>query len=464
MDKTLELWNKVKRELANQNIVAEEVYDELITPINEVYKETNTTVFLVVSNNLTKFRLEKFYLNAINNLFLEFSEENKRIKFITKDQIEEEKSVQSNFQLNQVSSVELNKTQRKLRGEYTFENFVTGKGNRFAFITASKVAASPVVTINPLYIFGDVGLGKTHLMTAIGHYILDEKPNTNVIYTTAQQFTEDYFNATTKKTPNAMQEFADYYKSADVLLLDDVQFLANKNATQEEFFKLFEFLYGQNKQMIITSDRKAEELENIMSRLKSRFSWGYPVDIQKPDLELRIAIIKQKLKFLINDPDLVPDETINYIAENFTNNIRELEGALRRFINYCVAFCIDYTLDNAKTALDSIIVHSEEELEESDFKNIDKIKKIIAKYYGISVSDLSSSTRKKEVVLPRQLAIYVIRTKLNVPLKKIGDYFGSRDHTTVAHACSKVEKLIEDDWTVKQDIENIIKMLEKQKN
>ena len=458
---TIQAWNLVKNELKNRSIVATEVFDELITPLNEVYKETNTTIFFIVKDNLVKFRLEKFYLDSINKLFYEISQINKRIKLITNDQIEEEKKNQNNIQFNTVSSTELNKNKRNLRGEYTFENFVTGKTNRFAFITATKVAESPVVTINPLYIFGDVGLGKTHLMSAIGHYMLDKNPSLNVVYTTAQQFTEDYFNATTKKNPSSMQDFSDYYKSADVLLVDDIQFLANKNATQEEFFKLFEFLYAQNKQIIITSDKKAEELENIMARLKSRFSWGNPVDIQKPDFELRKAIVVQKLKSLISNPEDVDDEAISFIADNFSSNIRELEGALRRFINYCVAFCIDYTLENAKTSLDSLIVNKPEETENTDFKYIDNIKKAISKYYSISISDLSSTTRKKEVVFPRQIAIYIIRNKFNIPLKKIGDYFGSRDHTTIAHACCKIEKLIDEDWTIKQDVENILKMINK---
>ena len=462
METTIQAWNLVKQELKNRNIVASEVFDELITPLNEIYKETSTTIFITVKDNLIKFRLEKFYLESINKLFLEISQLNKRIKLITTDQIEDEQKNQVNLQLNTVNSSELSRNKRNLRGEYTFENFVTGKTNRFAFITATKVAESPVVTVNPLYIFGDVGLGKTHLMTAIGHYILDKNPSLNVIYTTAQQFTEDYFNATTKKNPAAMQEFSDYYKSADVLLVDDIQFLANKNATQEEFFKLFEFLYSQNKQMIITSDRKAEELENIMARLKSRFSWGNPVDIQKPDLDLRKAIISQKLKSLISNPEDVSEDAICFIAEHFYNNIRELEGALRRFINYCVAFCIEYTLENAKTALESLIISAPEEIENTDFKYIDNIKKAISKYYSISISDLSSTTRKKEVVFPRQIAIYIIRNKFNIPLKRIGDYFGSRDHTTIAHACCKIEKLIEQDWTIKQDVENILKLINKQ--
>lgn len=461
MNNAVETWNIIKNELKNRNIVALEVFNELITPITDVYKETNTTIFLIVDNNLIKFRLEKFYLDSINKLYFEITNENKRIKLITKEQIQEEKKVENNIGINKVSSNEIIKTKRNLRGEYTFENFVTGIANRFAFITATKVAESPVVTVNPLYIFGDVGLGKTHLMTAIGHYILDKNPNSNVIYTTAQQFTEDYFNATTKKTTNGMQEFVDYYRNADVLLVDDIQFLANKNATQEEFFKLFEYLYGENKQMVITSDRKAEELENIMSRLKSRFSWGNPVDIQKPDFELRKAIIKQKLTLLTADAKSVPDDVIDFIAENFSNNIRELEGALRRFVNYCVAFCIDFNLENAKSALDTLIDNKEETLQELDFNNIDKIKKAISKYYSVSISDLSSTTRKKEVVIPRQIAIYLIRTKFNIPLKKIGEYFGSRDHTTIAHAFNKIENLINEDWTVKQDVENITKLVDK---
>lgn len=459
MEKAALLWEQVKNKIKDSEALPLDVYNELVNPIVEVYKETSTTIVLVVENNLEKFRIEKFYSNVINNIYAEISGENKRVKFITKEEIEKEEKEHSGFKLNQVNPTEIIKTQRKLRPEYTFENFITGKANRYAYLTALKTAESPVATVNPLYIFGDVGLGKTHLMMAVGHYILDNNPNTNVVYTTAQQFTEDYFNATTKKNVNAIQDFVDYYRSSDVLLVDDIQFLANKNATQEEFFKLFEYLHEQNKQMIITSDRKADDLENIMSRLKSRFSWGILVDIQKPDFELRKNILEHKLSSMISDPSVVDKEAINYIAENFHNNIRELEGALRRFVNYCVSFNIECNLENAKISLESIVVHETEEPEEIDFRNVTEVKKVIAKYYGINVSDLSSATRRHEYVIPRQIAIYIIRSKYNIPLKKIGDYFGDRDHTTIAHACGRAEELIEKDWTVKQDVENILKML-----
>lgn len=462
MENTLQIWETIKYELLNRSIVPQDTFQELFQPIKEIYRETPTNIFLLVENHLVKYRIDKFFLDTLNKLYNEITGVNKLFKFITYEQAEEETKNKNSYSLNKVSYNEINKTQRRLRSEYTFENFVTGEANRYAFVTAMKVAESPHVTINPLYIFGDVGLGKTHLMTAIGHYILDKDPSINVVYTTAQQFVEDYFNATTKKTVNAFQEFGEYYKSADVLLVDDIQLLANKSASQEEFFKLFEFLFENNKQIIITSDRRADELENIMMRLKSRFSWGIPVDIKKPNLDLRKAIIKNKLSYLISNPSEVNGEVIDYIAENFCNNVRELEGALRRFVNYCVSFNIDFSLENAKISLESIITPSSDAPDKIEFKNIDVVKKVISKHYSISISDLSSSTRKKEVVLPRQIAIYLIRTLFNIQLQKIGDFFGSRDHATIAHAIAKVEKMVEDDWTVKQDIEYLIKNIKKE--
>lgn len=453
------LWEKVKSLIKERNLVNTAGYEQCFAPVTEIYKETNTNVFIIVDNDLIRFRLTQHYLDMINNLWYECSGERKLIKFILPKQIEQEKEKAKDMQLNQVNSNEINKVQRRLRTEYTFENFVTGESNRYAWITAMKVAESPMVTVNPLYIFGDVGLGKTHLMTAVGHYILDKNPNTNVVYTTAQQFVEDYFQATTKKSLNSLQDFANYYRSADVLLVDDIQFLANKNSTQEEFFKLFEYLHENNKQIIITSDRRADELENIMMRLKSRFSWGIPVDIGAPNYELRKAILNQKLSYLITNPSDVSEEAIDYIANNFTENVRNLEGALRRYVNYCVSFNIDFSLENAKISLDSLIAHNSADIEEESSKIIAKVKKAVANYYAVSTADLVSSSRKKEIVFPRQVAIYLIRTIYNIPLQKIGDFFGGKDHTTISHGFDKIKKQVETDWTVKQDIENLKKSL-----
>ena len=450
---------KIKNTIKEEKLLSTINYEQSIAPINEIYKVTSTNVYLIVENQLHKYRLVKFYQELFNQMWEKFSGEKKIVKFIEQKDIEAEKNKASEMQINHVNSSEINKSLRKLRTEYTFENFVTGESNRYAWITAMKVAESPNVTVNPLYIFGDVGLGKTHLMTAVGLYMLDKNPNTNVVYTTSQQFVEDYFQATTKKSLNSMQEFNDYYRNADVLLVDDIQLLANKNSSQEEFFKLFEYLFENNKQIIITSDRRADELENIMMRLKSRFSWGIPVDIGTPNFELRKIILQRKLAFLISNPEDVAPEALDYIAEKFTKNVRELEGALRRYINYCVSFNIEFSLENAKTSLESLIVPEQDNEEETDSQNIAKVKKVVANYYNITVADLVSSTRKKEILFPRQIAIYLIRTLYNVPLQKIGDYLGGKDHTTISHGYDKIKKQIETDWTVKAVVDTLVKSL-----
>ena len=450
---------KIKNTIKEEKLLSTINYEQSIAPINEIYKVTSTNVYLIVENQLHKYRLVKFYQELFNQMWEKFSGEKKIVKFIEQKDIEAEKNKASEMQINHVNSSEINKSLRKLRTEYTFENFVTGESNRYAWITAMKVAESPNVTVNPLYIFGDVGLGKTHLMTAVGLYMLDKNPNTNVVYTTSQQFVEDYFQATTKKSLNSMQEFNDYYRNADVLLVDDIQLLANKNSSQEEFFKLFEYLFENNKQIIITSDRRADELENIMMRLKSRFSWGIPVDIGTPNFELRKIILQRKLAFLISNPEDVAPEALDYIAEKFTKNVRELEGALRRYVNYCVSFNIEFSLENAKTSLESLIVPEQDNEEETDSQNIAKVKKVVANYYNITVADLVSSTRKKEILFPRQIAIYLIRTLYNVPLQKIGDYLGGKDHTTISHGYDKIKKQIETDWTVKAVVDTLVKSL-----
>ena len=291
-------------------------------------------------------------------------------------------------------------------------------------------------------------------MTAIGHFILDNDINANVIFTTAQQYTEDYFAATNKKNRDcdSLEEFNNFYRSADVLLVDDIQFLKDKVKTQEEFFKLFEYLHEKNKQIVITSDRPATELE-IMDRLKSRFSWGIPVDIRKPNFELRKSILKKKLAFLISDPSCVGDDVLTFIAENFDENVRELEGALRRFVSYCVAFNIPFSLENAKSSLTSIISKEKQTASTSDSVIIEKVKTVVSTYFNVSVRDIVGSSRKQEIAYVRMVTIYLLRTILNLPLKKIGELLGGRDHATIAHSIDKIANSIETDVSVKQDID-----------
>lgn len=454
------LWAKTKELVAASNKIGSTEFKEIIQPIEKIHKIANNYIYLIVQHTLTKFRIDKFYLAIMNECLSTITNENLKFQIITQEEAEKENKENKQKSLVSIDENEIKGNSRTLRPEYTFTNFVAGPSNRFAYITALNVAEAPhVSTMNPLYIFGDVGLGKTHLMMAVGWYILSNNINANVIYTSAQQFADEYFAATRKNSDYSIEQFYNYYRSADVLLVDDIQFLANKSGTQEEFFKLFDYLYEKNKQIIITSDRRADELENIMKRLTSRFSWGISVDIKKPDFELRYQIIKKKLNFALTDPSVVSEEALNYIANNFDNNVRELEGALRRFINYCVAFGINYSEENAKTALNDIIPKDKTNISPDKISCINEVKRAVANYYGIHVEDLASTTRKKEIVIPRQVAIHIVRTKYDIPLKKIGEHFGNRDHATILHSLDKILEIMKQDPDLTQDVENIIKKL-----
>ncbi|NLH54251.1 MAG: chromosomal replication initiator protein DnaA [Acholeplasmataceae bacterium] len=449
MDTSLNLWKKtlevLKKEMDEQDFAA------LFSEVSEIYKVEGNYIYLLVPNALTKFRIEKFYNNRLNEILSTLTDSLVKFKFVLKDDIlEREES-------SQAKKKSLYK--RPLKAEYTFSNFVTGGSNRFAFISAMKVAESPESLYNPLYIFGDVGLGKTHLMMAIGHYILDNKIDANVVYTSAQEFTEDYFLAiSTKKGKENIEEFYRKYREADILLVDDIQFLEGKQSTQEEFFKVFEYLHGLNKQIVITSDRSANDLKNMMARLKSRFNWGLAVDIKPPDKELRVKILERKLSFLIKNPKEVPLEVLDLIADIFTKNVRDLEGGLRRYVTYCVSLNLPFTIENVYTALDCLIPQKEEE-KHLNVKNFESVKKEVASYFKISVADLESPSRKQQIAYPRQMAMYLIKELYGPSLKAIGELFGNRDHATVSHSCDKISNLINSNPLVKGDYDLLMKKI-----
>ncbi len=457
MEQAYELLSKVKNELKECYPPAQ--YSTTFDNLKEIYCVDNGSIYLIVANAFDKFRIEQLYLNKLNTILNKYTKENMQFKFILPDEIEKKEAQKAAISYQEVDYSEKTIGQRILRPEYTFNNFVTGEANREAFTFAVQVAQNPNI-YNPFYIFGDVGLGKTHLMMAIGHYILDNNLKTNVIYTTAQQFVEDYFKSKNKnqKSTDASLKFDQYYRSADVLLVDDIQYLADRLGSQDEFFKLFEYLTENKKQIIVTSDRNAAKL-NIMDRLKSRFTWGIQVDVRKPNQDLRKAILKKKLATLIENPNLVSEDALDFIASNFEENVRELEGALRRFVSYCVAFNFDYTLENAQTSLESII-SSDKSLSSATSNNADKVKNLVSSYFNIPVKDLIGSSRKQEIVYARSVAIYLLRTKYDIGLKKIGEFLGDRDHATVAHAIDKIADGMKYDDFVKQDVNNLLVKLE----
>lgn len=458
MDDALRLWQTVKFKL--ESMYPGQVYQDTFKNIEKIYRVHNNYIYLIVSNQFIKYKIEKFYLDQMNQILCDNTEEKMGFKLILEDEIKAIEEQKNSVALNVPDKIPTVSV-RKLKPEYTFSNFVTGEANREAFTFALQVAGSPHVTSNPLYLFGDVGLGKTHLMMSIGHYILDNNINANVIYTTAQQFVEDYINSKSKnqKSSDAANQFNNYYRSADILLVDDIQFLAGKTGSQEEFFKLFEILFENNKQIVITSDRPASELD-IMSRLKTRFTWGLPVDIRKPNFELRKAILKKKLQFLIESPEKVEDEALSYIASSFTESIRDLEGALRKFVFTCVAFNYDFTLESAKESLNAL---SKEKVNDQKGNNVevDRIKNIVANYFNITTKDLVSTSRKQNLVYARDIFVYLVKTNYSFPLDTIGVFLGGKDHSTIAHSYNKIENGIKTDQNIKQDIININKKLEK---
>ncbi|MCI5938665.1 MAG: chromosomal replication initiator protein DnaA [Bacilli bacterium] len=423
----------------------------------EIHKFENNYIYVIVKDALTKIVIEKFSSRRMNELLQEVSGTKLGFKFITEEEAKKENESNSNL-ISTPNKLTYELSNRKLRAEFTFDNFVIGESNRFAFITSMKVAESPYAILNPLYIFGDVGLGKTHLMMAIGHFILDKNINANVVYTSAQQFTEDFFLYTKKDSKN-IEYFYNKYRQADILLVDDVQLLESKPATQEEFFKVFDYLHENNKQIVITSDRMASDLK-IMERLKSRFSWGMPVDIQAPDRDLRINILKRKLEYLLSTPNDVPIECLEAIADMFTHNIRELEGALRRFITYCVSMNTPFTVENVYSILESIAPKQNKDFKDQTDQKIMVVKKIVAPYFQISEEDLVSNSRKPLLVYARNLCYYIIRNKYNVSLKKIGENFGNKDHTTITHGYEKIKDMIKVDSKVKSDIQYLESKLE----
>lgn len=326
----------------------------------------------------------------------------------------------------------------------TFDTFVIGTGNRFAHAASLAVAEAPAKAYNPLFLHGGVGLGKTHLMHAIGHYVLDHDPNAKVVYLSSEKFTNEFINSI---RDNNTEAFRNKYRKVDVLLIDDIQFLAGKESTQEEFFHTFNTLHEESKQIIISSDRPPKEIPTLEDRLRSRFEWGLIIDIGPPDLETRIAILRKKADA---DGLDIPNEVMGYIASQIDSNIRELEGALIRVVAYSNLLNQPLTPDLAAEALKSIIPSSTPKV-----ISILDIQKVVGDHYSIKLEDFSAKKRTKSIAFPRQVAMYLSREMTDSSLPKIGEEFGGRDHTTVIHAHEKISKLMKTDSTLQDDVKQI---------
>lgn len=427
-----EIW-KQALELIQQEMTSVS-FSTWIEPIIPVSLENNV-LSLEVPSEFNLGIINSRYKDLIQNAVRAVTKKDLSINLFVKsaEQPKKEETVSQDSTASSFVSV--------LNPKYTFDTFVKGSGNQLAHAAALAVAESPATAYNPLFIYGGVGLGKTHLMHAIGHYIIEQYPSKKVLYTSSEKFTNELINAI-KDDRN--EEFRNKYRNIDVLLIDDIQFIGGKERTQEEFFHTFNALYEASKQIVLSSDKPPKEILTLEERLRSRFEWGLIADIQAPDMETRVAILRKKSQQERYD---IPDEVLSYIAENIESNIRELEGALNRVIAYASLTGSPITLELAQNCLKQLLAG----ISKTNI-NYNTIMKVVARYYDISPEMLTTHKRSRDIAHPRQVAMYLCRELTDMSLPKIGQVFGGRDHTTVMHACEKIQEAIEQSSELRRTI------------
>ncbi len=462
-----ETWQLILSELSKElNKPSFETWFNLTKPVSL----ENNCLVIEVPNDFTKEWFETRYREQIVNALQEITRENYMVNFIIAAEFEDKDefgfqdhfkqtnpgfqnsspasmqqkfTAHSNFQSQNNEDHLKNKNISSFNPRYTFDTFVVGSCNRLSHAASQAVAESPARAYNPLFIYGGVGLGKTHLLHAIGQYTLIKHGFSRVYYFSSEKFTNEFINAI---RDNKTLDFRNKYRNMDILLIDDVQFLAGKEQTQEEFFHTFNALHDNNRQIIISSDRPPKEIPTLEDRLRSRFEWGLITDLQPPDLETRTAILKKKA---LSDGIDIPDQVIQYIAEKIVTNIRELEGALIRIVAYASLSESPVTLELTEEALQDIIFTRQKNI------TINNIIEATAEGFNIKPEEIKSKKRTQDIALTRQVAMYLCRMLTDLSLPKIGDEFGGRDHTTVLHAFKKIEEMIANDSDFKHRIELI---------
>jgi len=429
----LELWNKCSEKL--ENTLSQEDFNTWIRPLKATQEKD--TLELMAPNDFILNYIEKNFAQNIEELIKQNSKKNISLVFktLTKETfVDKYKNNEKNSEI-------------KLVDGYIFENFVEGKSNHLALAAAKQVAANPKGDYNPLFIYGGVGLGKTHLMHAVGNEILKNEPNKRIVYVHSEKFVSDMVKALQL---GAMNEFKSYYRNADALLIDDIQFFAGKEQSQEEFFHTFNALLDRNNQMILTCDKYPKEIDGLEERLKSRLGWGLPVVIDPPELETRAAVLLNKANTMGVH---LPNDCAIYIAQRIRSNIRELEGALKRVVANARFTNQEIDLALVKDALKDLFVIS------AKMVSIENIQKTVAEYYNIKLSDLLSKRRSRSITRPRQMAMALTKHLTNHSLPEIGEAFNGRDHTTVLHACKKIADLRKESPSHEEDYRNLNRAL-----
>ena len=395
------------------------------------------TLFISVKMERMIGMIQNKYAELIERKLSEAAGKPMRIVLLTKEEME-------NRQDPDLREADPDGNDPHLNPKYTFESFVVGNANRFAHAAALAVAESPGEAYNPLFIYGGVGLGKTHLMQAIGHFIHQAEPQKKILYMTSESFTNELISAIQQKKT---YEFRDRIRKVDVLMVDDIQFIAGRESTQQEFFNTFNELHNENKQIILTSDKPPKDIQRLEERLSSRFEWGLVADIQRPDVDTRVAILREKT---VQEGIEVPDEVLQLIAGRIDSNIRELEGCLTRLVAYATLVKEPITIDLCERALKEVF-------DSKRHKQItaELIMQTVCDYYGLTLDDMTGPTRKREITVPRQIAMYLTREMTGMSLPQIGNVFGGRDHTTVLHSCKTVEGNIQANTDIRAVVEDI---------
>lgn len=425
----------------------------------ELYRLEKNVAKIIVPFAIHKTHIINNYRDIIVEGLYEVTNTNYELELLLRDEIIEDTEPKVNTTSENSSnitsnSIEMPYIKSNLNSKYTFENFIVGNSNKFAHAAALAVAENPGKMYNPLFIYGNSGLGKTHLMHAIGNYI-SKNSDKKVLYVTSEQFVSDFIGINKKDENGTNFTYVDFfkqkYRNIDVLIIDDIQYLGGATETQKEFFHTFNTLYGDNKQIIISSDRSPDDLKILEDRLRTRFCWGLPVDIYPPDFELRVAILKKRIVGEAINKE-IPDQVIEYMASNLGSDIRQLEGAVTRLVAYSTIMGSEIDLNLAIEALKDYINKGV-----SEKNNVNKIQKVVAEYFQISVDDLKSKKRNSNISFPRQIAMFLCRKFTDESFPKIGIEFGGKDHSTVMHSCEKIEREIK----TNKDLADTIDKLEK---
>ncbi len=447
MQELSSLWKAVldKLELTVSNVS----FVMWFKPLKVVDLVENKKLVIATNSTSAKNQILRNYFEKLNKAVQDIFGEDIVIEVL--DQNEEIEYIKVNGDKTKEKEVEVIKN--PFNEKYTFDNFVVGKSNQFVYAAARAVAEHPGEKFNPLFIYGGVGLGKTHILHAIGNYIKEYNPNINVMYVTCEKFANDYIESLGSNTKNkAVLEFRTKYRNLDVLMVDDIQFISKKTSTQEEFFHTFNELYQNNKQIIITSDRPPKDIDTLADRLRSRFTCGLIQDIQAPDYETRVAILRKKCQI---EKYVIDDNVIDFIAEKNVTNIRELEGMLSK-----VYFLANLSNKHSATMEDAIeAFNSELEEDKNEGLSVDDIIDTVCKYFDITRQDIIGKKKSKDVVEPRMIAIYLISEILEIPLVSIGKIFGGRDHTTIMHSRNKISDELKTSHKMKSLVSEIKKML-----